>query len=390
MLSTNNNKINFIIPNIINNDNFIIQYIKNRQLVYYKLYDKDNKVIEILESQEDFYKTNRILCYKIVDSVLNEHQDLANFRKFFEWLNIKTYALFKGIFTKVIIDIGGSARLFSYLVCRYILRCELSNEDILRNEKIDYTSQPLIQLSNKLVQDFVKDIDTKDVILNFTDVLYYIRPDELLEIYKDFEYGVVGLFTLHIFTGYTDIKVLNKTYGNVIYLEEENSVIMTVNGNFTFYKHRIDYNVLYHTNHMIIAGDKFSIILKVEDRLDLRATNYVRGVITKTKDIELTYIQRPRVIQFKDDRLVCSFNSNGKMLITLNYMNTKERYIVLIEELVKLYKIFRDYNADQELTTQQVSNIVTQIKWTGQSFFKIMILVKRLYENYKRMIGTKL
>jgi hypothetical protein len=215
----------------------------------------------------------------------NEHQDLANFRLYFEWLNMKFSII--ATKSKIIIDVGCSTRLYHSMIARVVLRPVLSVVDSSRQAKL--IPNHYVIISENTIQDFVKhheqDIKTNDVVLNFTDVLYYISPYDLLLIFKDFKDGLVGTGTIHIFNDLTSNQSL---VGLGYVTQDEELHYMKVIGNESTYVHKAYYTPLLTNDMYIIKGIDYNISILKKATVDLEATIYMRVEIIKTTKQEFS------------------------------------------------------------------------------------------------------
>jgi hypothetical protein len=114
----------------------------------------------------------------------------------------------------------------------------------------------------------------KKMFFNFTDVLYYINPDELLHLVKEGFSGHVGSGAMHVFCSNGDITVNETVLGKVKVYGTE--VIMNVEGNSIPYKHGHYYDDLYFNDSFTVGtykGQQLKIIKKAEYKCG--ATKYI-------------------------------------------------------------------------------------------------------------------
>jgi len=278
---------------------FLTDIIRNNQKYYEKFCNDD---FETMFSSRCFIELYQQLGINLVEKItgLNPHVDLANFRFYFEALNMKEFGMYSikdGLFFRFIIDVGASSRLYNSMVARICLCPLLSVSDILRSKKFPLNFGT--HLLNQTIQQFAATGFFKkkyNFLLNFTDSIYYINEIELLQIFEDFPTNkIVGCGTMHIFKTKPTKSVVDTLY-NVI--NHNDTILMKVVGNESIYEHANRFHCLTYMDKMIIPGASYNLIVTKHQSIDLGQTYYIRFSIVKTLMIEFSpsFFKLPKVI----------------------------------------------------------------------------------------------
>lgn len=253
------------------------------------------------------YADQRIYCTRIDPFITNPHQDGANLRRYFEHLNMITFATFsdvEGGNQRRIIDVGASNRLINEPAINNIvgLKPHASAGDYLREAK--YMTDEGLALPNNCNQQTFQQFESRaHDLYNFTDSLYYIHDFELFEAVEDKPYGVVACGTAHIPKLNSDglLRLGDNVFGEARRLNA--TLEMKVKGNPESYHHPIvlekaleyDTFVYYAPDESIINNNDDDdnqenpiLICHVLDRFDFGATVYIRFCIIKIHAEEFT------------------------------------------------------------------------------------------------------
>jgi hypothetical protein len=250
-------------------DSFLQEFDINKHTS--KLYVRDkNLYIDILPDLiEEQIKTE------------NRHEDLANYRRYYEFLNIK---LIKDRVDEfILIDVGASTRLVNSCIARVALAPKLGVQDYLRGAKIKeniYTKVMDLTLE-QFIEKYKKHKNFKKIIYNFTDSIYYIPDTVLLELAEDHDEGIVAVGTMHIFKNrFVSEKIVNDL-GIVILTKDK--VSMKVLDNESTYYHINKWVILEKYDNYTLFSKNFNLNVIVERRKELNASTYIRFVIIKSQ-----------------------------------------------------------------------------------------------------------
>lgn len=287
----------------------ILRMNTRRYLLRYKPDYKGQFIHSLSVPDEDtakVYADQLIYCTRVDKFITNPHQDGANLRRYFEHLNMLTFASFseeQGGNLRRIIDVGASNRLIKEPAINNIigLKPHMSGGDYLREAKYT-TDNGLVLPDNCSLQTFQQFESQEHDLYNFTDSLYYIRDFELYDAVADKPFGVVACGTAHIPKENTDglLRLGNNVFGEV--RRYNASMTMKVKGNPESYNHPIiltdalkyDTFVYYAPDDSVIYNDDDDqddqplLICHVMDRFDFGATVYIRFCIIKMHVGEFT------------------------------------------------------------------------------------------------------
>lgn len=221
----------------------------------------------------------------------NPHQDLAALRALFERKNLQTIwntmqlrGEQENHFTRYLIDVGSCKRTYGYGIPGIYLIPYAGTGDYMRLARPTLVStNTQLVLNNTLQQYYQCNLIGKGALLNFTDSLYYINDEDLAEAVRIMPMGLVGIATGHVFKRegaiYFGTDETAQVLGSVQKDGEE--YIMSVEGNPIEYKHANRFATLEICNRTVIQSNEFNLIITVQDRIDLGATDYLRLHITK-------------------------------------------------------------------------------------------------------------
>lgn len=320
-------------------------------------FHESSKTLELLEHDYNYAVTlpicneKGIILTKSTKTVKpNEHDILAQLRALQEKL-IRRLALPQkkstGEITRMICDVGTSIRVLSeglegvflysskpdygdlfrtgrdeiiadieYYQTKY---CGEVRTKVLKQTFQEYTTQLQEYLSSENGQ---KDKDApklNNMLYNFTDVLYYISPKDLMKGFETKHEGIVGTFSHHSVNYNGNIEVGGCVYGKVALHQNECrtkyddeckcmvnknanepniDIIMTVKGNPNTYKHPNTYSTredMKLIGSQISNGVRYYYIQHVTLRTNLGATDYISGYIMKTAEQNITDLIRDRL-----------------------------------------------------------------------------------------------
>jgi len=178
--------------------------IKDKNKKYFDNFNVKNISLEIIKPE--LYENFKYLLVNKKNTVSqNQHQDLANFRLFFESnLILRNFKLVNGLINCYLIDVGASTRLYNYMIARLILRPTLDSQDYIRTNKFNMNLGLIFNLTlQQFMEKYYDKIKMYKPVFNFTDVLYYISDYDLLKFVEKLDFGLIGLGTLHIFKNHS-------------------------------------------------------------------------------------------------------------------------------------------------------------------------------------------
>lgn len=317
-----------------------IQNVKDAQNEFYQKFarKKDGTPNNYLEAKNaSLYKHLAYMPIKISLTAINQHQDLANFRLYFEWeLITRNFKLVNGIINAMIIDVGASTRLANALIARVALRPQLDVQDYVRTYKFNAQTPCLVM--NLTFQEFLtkykNQIREYAPVFNFTDVLYYISDIELANNLSYFDDGIIGMGTMHIFKQ----NILNPVQEllNLGYItQEQHKIYMKVVGNETTYQHKTRFNVLLnHDNYNIVTPNCVLTIIK-QNSVDLGVTLYTSFLIVKSQDTQYSK-SMPHSLDIEE------------------FVTDEQKESEFIDKMIS--KAIEDYLTNQQLTYEQVKD----------------------------------
>jgi hypothetical protein len=237
----------------------------------------------------------------------NPHEPLATLRKLFEGIGLLDVLSFNPItklMQKQVLSIGAGAREL-YHGLRGIYLCPVMGiADVIRDNARDAVIDGINRLRPDMLisrdtlrgyldRDMVRRPNAQTHAMSFTDSLYDIDKDRLIELCHTFctdendsnIFGVIGTGTMHVFKQSGEIIFGGETLGTLRTesgskhhgkVQNGDTVCMVVTGNPIPYIHKVRYADLNYNDRVIIhkkAGREISMI--VVKRIDLGATDYV-------------------------------------------------------------------------------------------------------------------
>jgi hypothetical protein len=351
-----NNVINLNSYQEVEND-FIKEMIKNLNQKFFKKFSIENIKLEI--NDEKLYKNFQYLLKNKEKSLgKNQHQDLANFRLFFEAnLIIRNFKLIDGIINAYIIDVGASTRLYNYMIARLILRPTLDCQDSVRTNKFTMNYNLILDMTfQQFIGKYYSKIKKYKPIFNFTDVLYYINEVDLIRYTKNMNDGLIGMGTLHIFKNHSLNTIQNLLDLGIITMSEH-QVNMKVIGNETVYKHNVIFSCLKDMDYYNIkAGDYYLNIIK-QLSVDLGATVYISFLIVKSNNFMIS----PTFIKEQSEVLI-----------------DEQKQKDYIKKAVLNYKLSYKLSFNDLLEEEHLNNLIIR--------FLYNVSLNKIYERLKEVI----
>jgi hypothetical protein len=349
--------------------NVITKIASELQKKYYYQFDARNENASKLEVTNISLYVNYPTVPKVIKQTDNQHQDLANFRAYFEWRIItKNTKLVAGFINLFIIDVGASTRLANSLVARVALRPILDVQDRLRSNKfvpkvptitLDMTLQEFAGKNEKLLRD-------KNVVFNFTDVIYYIDDYNLVSVAEKMHDGVIAFGTLHIFKFTVDDEFQELMNLGVI-TQEEHTINMKVVGNETTYQHQPRFSLLLNMDNYTIPGYNFNLTVEKQDQVDFGPTLYISFIISKGP---------------KDQ--IQQSNTFRKKSVQENVLNTiEEQNDRHVKQKIQDYKLSKELSyQDIYRSPQHLANIVSTIRINVPQETVLIRVRQALYDLY--------
>jgi len=337
--------------------------VRNKNKMFFEKFSIKNIKLEVCNTK--FYKNHSyLLVNKSNEISQNQHQDLANFRLFFESnLILRNFKLIDGIINAYIIDVGASTRLYNHMIARLILRPILDCQDYIRTNKFDMNLGVIFNLTlQTFMKKYYKFIKKYKPVFNFTDVLYYISEFELLEFAKYLDYGLIGLGTLHIFKNHS-VNVQQKLVELGIITFTENEINMKVMGNETVYRHSNIFNCLAVMDYYNLKGNGYYINIVKQLSVDFDSTIYVSFIMIKSSE----YMISPtlNLNYFVDNMIENKQNSDNNYIIksVLNYkLNYKLSFSDLLkEEHINAIIVKFLYNMDMKNIFERIKLIILDL-----------------------------
>jgi hypothetical protein len=164
------------------------------------------------------------------------------------------------------------------------LRPILSNADLPRLTK--YVYNPYTYLLPYTLTEFTQQFEPINrCFFNFTDVLYYVTDDELLDLSKKMNIGLIGTFTMHLIEQGNYYLTFVEELGEVK-IKKGRNISMQVIGNTSIYEHETRFIELINNDKTYI-GNGDNIIEITKERAFVykddkqKSKYYICGVLMK-------------------------------------------------------------------------------------------------------------
>jgi hypothetical protein len=325
--------------------NILLFDIKRQQNNFLMQFDMFNSTSKLKVRNEKLYDN---ILPKLIEkdiSTENRHEDLANFRRYFEFLNIHTIKQMceSGV---MIVDVGASTRLVNSYIVRFALSPTLSTQDHLRGSKLkdNIYTRVLKMTLQQFVDKYQNDNNYNKIVYNFTDSIYYISDHDLYKMAKNMNNGLIATGTMHIFKDTkVTLEIVDKL--GLVLIDDENHVHMKVIDNETTYYHIDKWQILKNFDNYTIIGRDYNLSVIVEKRVELEASDYIRFVIVKNNMMQfspnlssLLPIERKKKRLENEERMKALIERS--LVLELSKMPENKDFLYLDEKIITaLYEL---------------------------------------------------